>query len=131
MLPQVADSGGGVRRGGKEHVAAKHNHADNGRHLNEREPEFQLAEDFDRRKIDDVDQDKENGDGLPVFTAGKPKLHIYAYRRKLGHAYEHVEHPIVPAGQHAGKIAPVLVRKVAEGTGDGFLGHHFAKLAHD
>lgn len=58
-------------------------------------------------------------------------MHIRADCGQLGHAHEHVQHPIIPAGQKTGEVAPVLVCEVAERTGNRFLRDHFAKLAHD
>jgi len=62
---------------------------------------------------------------------GPPELDVLAHRSQLGHAHQHVEHPVVPAGQEARVTAPVFVREVAERAGHRFFDDHLAELAHD
>ena len=51
--------------------------------------------------------------------------------RQLRHAYQHVQHPVIPAGHKPGEGPPVAVGEMAERPRHRLLYHHFAKLTHD
>ena len=131
LCPQVGDARLGSAGTGEEQIAAKANHADDGDYLDDGEPELHLAKRFDVGEVDGVDQHEEEGCRHPGRDLGPPVLDIDAHCGQLGHAHQHVEHPVVPAGRKTGKLAPVFVGKVAEGASYRLFHHHFTELAHD
>ncbi|MNQ73845.1 hypothetical protein D3C85_885900 [compost metagenome] len=131
VVPQVAHRGLRAASAAEQHVAAEEDHADDGHDLDDREPEFHFTEDFDVQRVDQVDQHEEHGGADPGRHLRPPELHVLADGRQLGHAHQHIQHPVVPAGQETGKTAPVVVGKVTEGTGHRLFDNHLAELAHD
>ncbi|MNM97148.1 hypothetical protein D3C81_1096440 [compost metagenome] len=131
VLPQVGHAGLRAGIAGHQQVAAKADHADDGRDLDDGEPELHLAERLHAGQVDHVDQHEERQRGDPRGQFRPPVLHVDAHGRQFGHAHQDVEHPVVPAGHEAGEVAAVFIGEVAEGAGDGLVHHHLAELAHD
>ncbi len=131
LCPEVADAGVRAAVAAGQQVAAKANHADDGHHLDDGEPELHLAKRLDVGEVDGVDQHEEEGRRHPGRDLGPPVLDINAHRGQLGHAHQHIEHPVVPAGSKTGEVTPVFVGEVAEGAGYRLFHHHLAQLAHD
>ncbi len=131
LSPQVGHAGLGAAVAAGQQIAAKADHADDGDHLDDGEPELHLAKRFDVGEVDGVDQHEEEGRRHPGRDLGPPVLDVDTHRSQLGHAHQHVEHPVVPAGRETGKLTPVFVGKVAEGAGYRLFDHHFTELAHD
>ena len=86
---------------------------------------------FDVGEVDGIDQHKEDCGRNPGRDLGPPVLHIQANRRKLGHADQHIEHPVVPARQETGKAAPIFIGKKTERARYRLFGHHLPQLTHD
>ncbi|MCY1428033.1 hypothetical protein D9M71_439030 [compost metagenome] len=131
MRPQVGNRRLRAALAAEQQEQAEHDHADDRHHLDDREPELGLAERLDVEQVDRVDQDEEHRRGDPGRNIRPPEMDVLADRGQLGHADEDVQHPVVPAGHEAGETAPVLVREVAERTGNRLFDDHLAELAHD
>ncbi|MCY1368006.1 hypothetical protein D9M69_549650 [compost metagenome] len=131
MRPQVAHRRLLAAAAAEQQPATEQDHADDGHHLDQREPELGLAEQLDVGQVDDVDRDEEQRRAGPGGHLRPPVVDVLADRGQLGHADQDVQHPAVPAGQEAGEAAPVFVREVAEGAGHRLLDDHLAELAHD
>ncbi|MNP04268.1 hypothetical protein D3C76_961770 [compost metagenome] len=131
MRPEVAHRRLRAALAADQQEDAEHDHADDRRHLDDREPELGLAERLDVEQVDRVDQDEEHRRGDPGGNVGPPEMDVLADCRQLGHAHQDVQHPVVPAGHEAGETAPVLVREMTEGAGYRLFDDHLAELAHD
>ena len=86
---------------------------------------------FDVGEVHGVDDDEEECRRNPGRDLGPPKLHIEANGGQFSHTDQHIQHPIVPAGQKTGKAVPILVGKEAERAGDRLFGNHLTELTHD
>ena len=131
VLPQVVHRCLGATAAADQQIAAQGDHADNGHHLDDCEPELGLAKYFDVGQVDRVDQDKEGCCRSPGRDLGPPVVHVFTDSCQLRHAHQDIQHPAVPARHEAGKAAPVFMGKVAERAGYRFFDDHFAQLAHD
>jgi len=86
MLPKVGNGRKLIPAPADQDIAAQDNHADNGRCLDQGEPEFKFAENFDVSKIDGIDQEKEKEHSLPFWDVRVPEVYVFACRRQLRHA---------------------------------------------
>ncbi|MNJ40324.1 hypothetical protein D3C77_352160 [compost metagenome] len=131
VLPQVGHAGIRPTVTADQQVATKGDHADDGHHLDQGKPELHLAVDFHLAEVDQVDHGEEDGRRRPGRKAGPPVLDIDPHGSQFGHADQHIQHPVVPAGHEPGELAPVAVGKMTEGAGHRLLDHHLTQLAHD
>lgn len=131
MVPQVAHRGLRPAGAADQQVAAQGDHADDGHHLDDGEPELGFTEDFDVGQVDQVDQHEERRCRDPRRDLRPPVVHVFTDGRQFRHPHQDVQNPAVPARQEAGETAPILVGKMAEGTGNRLFDDHFAELAHD
>ena len=131
IAPQIAHRGLRTAVSGQEQIAAEHDHRDDRAHLDQREPELRLAVIFDAAQIDAGDHREEDQRGDPSGHIRPPVTHVFAGGRQFGHAGQHIQRPVIPAGQEGGKLAPVAIGEMAERAGHRLLGQHLAQLAHD
>ncbi|MNC17746.1 hypothetical protein D3C75_656360 [compost metagenome] len=131
VLPEVGHAGVRAAMAAGQQPGAEADHADDGHHLDQGEPELHLAVDLHLGQVDQVDHHEEDRRRGPGGEAGPPVLHVDTHRCQLGHADQYIHHPVVPARDEAGELAPVLVGEVAEAAGHRLFHHHFAELAHD
>ncbi len=131
LVPQVADAGLWAAVAAKQQPAAKQDHTDDRHHFDNREPELHLTEHFDVGQVDGVDHHKEDSRSGPGGEFRPPELNIFADGREFSHRHQHIQHPVVPAGGKAGKVAPVFIGEVAKAASHRLFHHHFAELAHD
>ena len=114
-----------------EQPAAEPDHEHNRRDLDECHPELHLAIGTHIREIEDGDDRETDERREPLRQIGQPKIHIDADRRQLRHGNDNVVEPVVPAGEEARKVAPVLSRIVTERAGDRLIHRHLAEHPHD
>ena len=110
---------------------AQADHAENRRHLDQGEPEFQLAIEFYLNQVDGGNPGQHQKGREPLWEIRQPVVDVDAHYRELGHAHGHIEKPVIPAGEEAGEFAPIRVGEVAECAAHGFGHGHFAHHAHD
>ena len=130
MRPEIADVLG-ERCARHEQPAAEPDHEHNRRDLDECHPELHLAIGTHIREIEDGDDRETDERREPLRQIGQPKIHIDADRRQLRHGNNDVVEPVVPAGEEARKVAPVLSRIVTERAGDRLIHRHLAEHPHD
>ena len=131
QLPQIGHAGLRAAVAAGQQISAEADHGHDGADLDDGEPELHLAEQLDVEQVDHVDQHKEHQRRNPGGHARPPVLHVDAHRRELGHAHQHIQHPVVPARDKTRERPPVAVGEVAERTGHRLLDHHLAQLPHD
>ena len=97
VLPQVGHAGIRATMTAAQQPGTKADHADDRYHLDQGEPELHLAIDLYLGQVDQVDHHEEDRRRGPGGEVRPPVLHVDTDRRQLGHADQHVHHPVIPA----------------------------------
>ena len=131
MAPQIADARLLAALTADQQEKPEQDHADDRGDLDDGKPELGFAEGLDVTEVDQVDQHEERCGCSPGRNLGPPELYVLADRRELGHTYQDIEHPIVPAGKKPCIATAILVCEMTEGACNRLLDDHFAELTHD
>ena len=123
-LPTVADTPDDDAETGEDHD-------DNGRDLEEGEPELQLAKHLHAHQVNGADNQHHAQHPDPVRHGGEPDTHIDTKRRHIGNGNNQDFEAVGPAGDKPGQRAEVFLRVAGEGAGRRVVNRHFAEGAHD
>lgn len=125
----MADSGIGVVNAESEHDDrdAAGDHRDDGSDLHEREPEFQFAENLDAQQVYRADEEDDSQNPDPSRYVREPELHVQAEGGDVGEAHDHHLERVRPPGHETGEWSEVLVRVLAERTGNRVTDRHLAE----
>ena len=99
--------------------------------LDDREPEFELAELAHPQQVHRRNHDEKHRGRHPLRNRGKPVVDERADHAQLHHRHQNVIEPVVPAAHEAGALRPVAGRVVAERTGPRVFDRHLAQRPHD
>ena len=102
-----------------------------GHDLDEREPEFQLAEHAHRQQVRAVEDDQRDQRRQPLRHLRKPVAHIDADGGQLRHGDDHPHEPVRPAGDEACERSAELLRVGRKRAGHRSIGEQLPQRAHD
>ena len=114
-----------------DHIQTAENHGKHGHDLDDGEPEFKFAELVHAHKIQRRDRHEEHRRRHPLRNVREPVIHERANHGQLHHGHEHVVEPVIPAGNKACALRPVLRGVIAERARLRILDRHFRQCAHD
>ena len=106
-------------------------HRDDRHHLDDREPELDLAEDTHGDQVRQVEHAQRDQGRDPLRHIGKPVIDVDADGGDLRHARDHPHEPVRPAGEEAGPGADELLGIGGEGTGDRPVQQELTQRPHD
>ena len=114
-----------------DHIQTAENHGKHGHDLDDGEPEFKFAELVHAHKIQRRDGHQEHRRRHPLRNVREPVIHERANHSQLHHGHQHIVEPVIPAGNKARTLRPVLRGIVAECARLRILDRHFGQCAHD
>jgi hypothetical protein len=100
-------------------------------HLDEREPELELAEHPDRQQIGAIEHGESRERRQPLRHAGQPEAHVDTDGGDLRHHGRNPGEPVGPAGHEAREGSAELVRVGRERAGHRAVGEQLPERAHD
>ena len=118
MAPQVRDRGRcalGVNRAHGDHAKTDDNQGDDRDDLDEREPEFRLAEGLDRHGVEGEEEQRRRTDGDPRGQVRPPEVRVAGDRDHVGDTGDHPARPVGPSRHEAGPRADKVAGNVREG----------------
>ena len=118
VAPQVRDRGRGALGIDGTHGDHAETHDDQGYDrddLDERKPEFRLAEGLDRHGVEGEEQQRRRTDGDPRGQVWPPEVRVAGDRDHVGNAGDHPARPVGPPRHEAGPRADEVAGDVREG----------------
>ncbi|MNJ51015.1 hypothetical protein D3C77_463070 [compost metagenome] len=135
MLEQVADTDGivgtGIAQAEGHDAETGKDHRDDGADLEQRQPEFHLAEHFDVAQVQAANQEDDAQHPDPARHFRKPEAHIDAEGGDVGEADDDHFKGVGPAEDEPRHGAKIRAGVVAEGAGHRVVHGHFPQRAHD
>ena len=134
VLHQVAQARSGRRAAGLEAEdddgRAADDHGDDGRHLDQREPELQFAEDLHAQQVQGGQEEDDGQHPDPALHLGEPESHVDTEGGDVSDGHDRHLEDVGPAGHKAGQRSEVAARVLAERAGDRVPHRHFPQGAH-
>ncbi|MOA04861.1 hypothetical protein D3C78_1244340 [compost metagenome] len=135
MGPEVAERGATTTtvtqlNTEQQHARSGHYHRQDRQHLEQRQPELQLAEDPHAAEVQGRNEQHDAQHPDPARRIGKPQAHVDAERGHVGQAHHHHREGVGPTGEKAQVAPQVAARIVAEGTGHRRAHRHLPQGTH-